>query len=165
MPDQLGPVGFTETMINSEGVQRLPDTWHHREYPVLVEVAKHLDGSIQPLSVYQVAETTGLSISDVQSAGRALGRRGYVTYDGDYDADVSNFRSITGKAYVATGMHPSEADAAAALIAALREAADQTSDAEQKGRFHKLIEAATSVGTDVLGSVLGSIAVKLAGLG
>lgn len=152
-------------MTDSDSLQRLPDTWDHRDYPVLVEVAKHFDASIQPLATYQVAEATGLPIKDVESAGRALARRGYVEIIGDFSADVTDFRSITGKTYVATGLHPSEADTAAALIAALREAADRTSDAEQKNRFHKLIEAATSVGTDVLGSVLGSIAVKLAGLG
>jgi DNA-binding transcriptional MocR family regulator len=140
--------------------EKLPDVWTTRDFPVLVEVARRIDAGDQTPRVEEVAATLDMPVEQVQLAGAALKRRGLVDAFGAWQAEILRFRNLSGEAYFLTGLHPSGDDAVAALVDALRQAADQVDDPQEKSRLRTLADNALGVGRDVLGGVLVNLATK-----
>jgi len=73
----------------------------------------------------------------VVAAGQALRRRGLVTFGNGFAAEIDTFDEVSGQALLLTGLHPDGDDALSRLISALRQAAEQSSDDEERGRIRK----------------------------
>lgn len=140
--------------------EKLPDVWTTRDFPVLVEVARRIDAGDTTPRVEEVAAALAMPVEQVQLAGAALRRRGLVETLGALQAEVLRFKNLSGEAYLLTGLHPSGDDAVSALVDALRQAADQVEDPQEKSRLRTLADNALGVGRDVLGGVLVNLATK-----
>ncbi len=137
--------------------EKLPDVWSTRDFPVLVEVARRIDAGDRTPRVEEVGAALDMPVEQVQLAGAALKRRGLVDAFGAMQAEVLRFRGLSGEAYFRTVRHPSGDDAVSALVDALRQAADQTTDPDEKSRLSPLADNALGVGRTVLGGVLVSV--------
>ena len=140
--------------------EKLDDVWVSRDFPVLVEVARRIDGGESTPSVEDVAAATGMPVEQVQLAGAALKRRGLVDAIGAWQASVLRFKDLSAEAYFLTGLHPSGDDAVSTLVDALRQAADATPDPQEKSRLRALADGALLVSREVLGGVLVNLATK-----
>lgn len=138
------------------------DVWTTRDYPVLRDVARSVDAGERP-SVEEVAASTGLDEKRVRLAGRALARRGLVEIVGVAEEPVLAFTDVSGHAYLLTGLHPDGDDAVSKLVNALRQAADQVADPEEKSRLRKLAEQVGGVSRDVLTGVLTAVITAVGG--
>lgn len=127
----------------------LDDVWVKRDFPVLVEVTRRIDAGERHVNTSDVAEALGMDRSDVELAGQALERRQLLKTMGTMQRRVLHMTDLSGEAYLLTGLHPDGNDALEQLISALRQAADHTSDPEEKGRLRK----AASVLGDLVGDV------------
>lgn len=139
-------------------VEKLPDVWVPRDFPVLVEVARRIDGGENTPSVGDVAASLDMPVEQVQLAGAALKRRGLVDAMGTMQAQVLRFRHLSAEAYFLTGLHPSGDDAVSDLVELLRQAAEQVGDPEEKSRLRALADAAGGISRTVLGGVLTTLA-------
>ena len=119
----------------------LPDTWHSRDLPVLVEAVRHFDAVNQPLSADTLAETLGWDVEAVMAAVRALDRGGYVTTMRGAEAPESWVGAVSADAYRAAGAWPSPDTAADRLLAALQAAVDKAPEgSEAKTRARRLLD-------------------------
>lgn len=133
--------------------EQLDDVWADRDYPVLVDVTRRIDQGEHMVSSDVVAESVGLSPEDVQLAGRALERRGFV----DLTKTVSGtifFKDVAGAAYLMTGLHPDADDALSALVQALQQAAAETGDEDERGRLRKAADGLLNVSRDIMVGVM-----------
>lgn len=128
--------------------------WAIRDFPVLAEVTRRIDAGERIVAVDDVAQTTGLSIEDVALAGMALERRGYVRVGGFMGRPVARFEDVSGAAYLSTGLHPDGDDALEQLIATLRQASEQTSDEEERGRLRRAASALSDIAGQVGAGVM-----------
>lgn len=67
------------------------------------------------------------------------------------------FTDISGDAYLLTGLHPNGDDAVSQLVSALRQAADEVSDPDEKSRLRKLADGVGGVSREVLSGVLTAV--------
>lgn len=133
----------------------LPDVWFVRDRPVLVEVARQVEGGSRRIYPESVAEATGLSIDDVIRAGEVLLDRGLVTTAKASGARVLWFDGITGPAYPLTGLHPDPGTAVERLEAALREA-EAAAPEQERGKFRAVLGGLKDMGQDVAAQVVGA---------
>ena len=132
----------------------LADVWASRDFPVLTAAVRWIDsGQLGGVHDVSLAEATELSVADVRLALKALERRGLITTSSFLSGDM-HVDEIAGDAYLLTGLHPDGDDALEQLISTLRQAADQTSDPEEKSQLRKAAGAlgglAGKVGTSVM---------------
>jgi hypothetical protein len=137
--------------------EKLPDVWETRDYPVLKEVVRRLDAGEQFVMPGDVAESVGMTEADVAAAGRALKRRGFITASGSMAAEIETFDDVSGQAYLITGLHPDGDDAVSRLVDALRQAAEQTSDPEEKGKLRQVAEQIGGLSRDVAAGVMTAV--------
>jgi len=145
-------------------VEKLGDVWAGRDFPVLVEVTRRIDGGEHAPTVGDVAEALGFDVTQVQAAGAALERRGLVSVAGAWGAPVLRFVGVSGAAYLATGLHPDGDDDVSRLIDALRQAAELQSDPEEKSRIRRVVDAIGGVSREVLAEVVAAVITRSAGL-
>lgn len=145
-------------------MDKLDDVWGERDFPVLLEVARRIDAADIMPNVQAVADAVGLPVEQVQLAGAALKRRGLVDAVGSLGNPVVRFRELSGEAYLLTGLHPNGDDAVSALVSALRQAADQAKDPEEKSRLRSLADGALGVTREVLAGVLTAAIAHQAGV-
>lgn len=145
-------------------VEKLADVWATRDLPVLIEITRQVDDGGSGARGHVVAKALGLSEDDVARSVSALARNGYVIEQAGFIGHgwVSD---VTEKAYLATGLYPSSEDTVDAFVEALRKAADQTDNPDEKSGLRKLARSAGDVSTNVLGAVLAAVATRAAGLG
>lgn len=146
-----------------------PDTWYRRDLPVLREVVRHFDES--PGRHFRLAEITqavntdsdGESWDDA-TIGRALAvleRNALLTMfwtervGGRRIAGVSE---IAGKAHRLVGAWPTPESGADRLIAALERIAENTDDADERGRAQRVLEAFAGSGRQIAVGVATAIA-------
>lgn len=144
-------------------VDKLEDVWASRDFPVLVEVARRIDAGEKFLTAGTVAESLGVPVEQVKVAADALERRRLVVVDRGFGGRWE-FKSLSGQAYLLTGLHPSADDDVDRFVEALRKAADQVDDPEEASGLRKLARSAGDVSTNVLGAVLAAVATRAAGL-
>jgi hypothetical protein len=145
--------------------EKLADVWTTRDYPVLVEVVRRLDSGERYVMADDVAASLRIDPLQVAAAGRALKRRGLITASGSMAAEIETFDEVSGDAYLITGLHPDGDDAVSRLVTALRQAADQVDDPDDKRRLRKLADEALGVSRNVLGGVLTALATGGMGIG
>ncbi len=111
-----------------------------------------------------VAASLGIDRVKVAAAGRARRRRGLISASGSLAAEIETFDDVSGDAYLITGLHPDGDDVVSRLVAALRQAADQVDDPDDKRRLRKQADEAMGVTRNVLGGVLTALATGGMGL-
>lgn len=135
----------------------LPDVWATRDYPVLREAVRRIDSGEDPFPrLPQLATATGLSEEQVSLAIAALVRCGYVNGAGHWGG-FHGINEVTSEAYLVTGLHPDGDDAVSQLVSALRQAADEVADPDEKSRLRKLADGAGGVSRGVLAGVLTAV--------
>ena len=133
---------------------KLPDRWASRDYPVLLEVARRVDEGQSTVSVEDVASATGRPEAEVVHAGLALKATGYLDVGGVDHRPVLYFHSLTARAYLVTGLHPESDDLVESLVRALQQAADITTDQDERSRLRRLADEAGGMTKGVLATVL-----------
>jgi hypothetical protein len=141
----------------------LPDVWASRDFPVLVEVTRRIDAGEHTIEVVTVADALGMDSREVALAGAALQRRNLVKAFGADQFSVLAFYEVTADAYFLTCLHPSGDDAVSNLVEAIRQAADQVEDPDEKSRLRSLADQALNVSREVLSGVM--VAVMTRGIG
>jgi hypothetical protein len=151
VPDLAGVTGWVAV------TEQLPDVWATRDYPVLREVVQRFDRGDDAVWGQDVAAALSMSPEDVARSGRALERRGLVEALSTLEAQAVLFRDVSGEAYLLTGLHPNGDNAVSQLVSALRQAADQVADPEEKSKLRKLADGAGGVSREVLAGVLTAV--------
>jgi hypothetical protein len=134
-----------------------PDVWTTRDFPVLREVVQRFDRGDNAVWGQDVAAALSMSPEDVHRSGRALKRRGLVEALIPLKGPAVQFANVSGEAYLLTGLHPNGDDAVSQLVSALRQAADQVADPEEKSKLRKLADGVGGVSRDVLANVLAAV--------
>jgi biotin operon repressor len=133
----------------------LPDVWTSRDYPVLREIARRIDGGARTVSHHELTEALNMTEPAVNEACQALRRRGLIQLMAiDQWFDVVE---ISSQAYLLTGLHPNGDDAVSRLIDALEQAAEQATDPVQKGKLKRMAELVGSLPRDVAAGVLTAV--------
>lgn len=137
---------------------KLDDVWNTRDYPLLMAIMKHVDAVGIPLQSYELE--TDLAKEDQHRALRALEAQGLLTasYRGGTPDGV---RSITGKAYTLTGLHPDGDDVRERLVSLLEQLADKTADVEEASRIK---QAAKQVGLFSRDTAAGFVSAVASGM-
>jgi hypothetical protein len=80
----------------------------------------------------------------------AFNRRGFVSGQGDAGTTgLNRVLDVSGSAYLVTGLHPEGDDALSRLIDGLRQAAEQTSDEDERSRLRRAADALAGVAREV----------------
>lgn len=111
---------------------RLPDRWHSRDFPVLLEAARHLDAGEMPVSSDDIAANVGFNEDDVVAALQALNGT-YSTGEALNSLGGAMGFFVTGlteRGRRATGLWPDEDLTADVLVDLLTKAGDQVQDEE-----------------------------------
>lgn len=139
-------------------VEKLPDVWTTRDYPVLVEIVRRVDDN-QHVSNDNLIDATGFDAATIARSVQALERRQLVrvTWFGRGEFMI---QEVAGSTYTLTGLHPSGDDAVSRLVEAIRQAADQVDDEDERSRLKKAADSLLGVSRDVLGGVLVNLATK-----
>lgn len=134
----------------------MEDTWFSRDLPVLDAAVrlKEEDPSRIPMSK-DLADATGLPRDDVRRALGAL-RGSYLEADWELSGDYA-VRGIRPEARRAVGQWPTPENVADRLLAALEQAAEETGDEEQQGRFQRAADSLKGLGRDVLPEVIANV--------
>ncbi|MEO6699982.1 MAG: hypothetical protein ABIP57_00580 [Jatrophihabitantaceae bacterium] len=131
---------------------RLDDVWSTRDYPVLREVTRRFDVGAVEVEEHEVASHLDVDISIVRRACHALERRGFLQITESYEDEVTVL-SVSGQAYLVTGLHPDGDDAVDQLVSLLREAADLTANQEDRGRLRRAASALSEASGTILTGV------------
>lgn len=87
-------------------VDKLPDVWTPREYPVLREVARRIAAVDLALAVMDTTARARLTTEGVERAAEAFKRPRFVDHLGSWNGGAASFKDLSGEAYLATGLHP-----------------------------------------------------------
>lgn len=137
--------------------EKLEDVWASRDFPVLREITRLIDSGEEFPHKAQLAKATGLSADEVRLAAWALRRRGLIDFNPYAGGDFSVITDLAGQAYLLTGLHPDGDDLVSQLVSALRQAAEQAVDPEEKGRLRTLADNAGAISRNVLSGVLTAV--------
>lgn len=138
--------------------QPIVDLWTTRDRPVLESLVRHADNLDNLIHWSNVADELGRDPEEVKRAFASLERQRLITLDGKSFGDrVGHMRDVSGAAYLRVGLYPDGDEAISRLISALRQAADQVDDPEEKSRLRRLADNAGSVSRGVLASVLAAV--------
>lgn len=147
-------------------METLPDTWHARDYPALVAIARKLE-TTPGLRARQIQVPAGLTQEQFLIACEALEEGGYIHGKPISRATSLRIDFVIGglreRGRRAVGMWPND-DPARALLDALKAASEQTSDPEERTRLRKALKIFGSVSESVLADVTAAMIRQLAGL-
>lgn len=150
--------------MNTPGL--LPDRWHTRDFPVLVEIARQLDRG-EGYSDSNGIALPDLDSNDILAAFEAL-EPGYITANLTRSAGAGVVRAtatgLTERGRRATGLWPREDAAADALVDLLSQAADNTSDEDDAGNLRRAGRLLKSVPGNVIADVTAALIRQQAGL-
>jgi len=142
---------------------KLPDVWATRDFPILKAATLYADQGLAP-DFDELAKQTGLSTGDVARGIAALQRRGLVQVETNL-AGTGWITDVSGEAYLITGLHPDGDGALEALASMFRQAAEQTSDPDEKSRLRKAASAVGDVIGQVGAGVMTAYIARMAGIG
>lgn len=139
-------------------VEKLGDVWFTRYLPVLVHVARCIDGGLTgPPNHDQVGRALGMPEETVALAFEALERRGFLVLEHELGGGVW-VEDLLGPAYLVTGLHPDGDDLVDRLVSALKKAAEQSTDEDEASGLRKaargLGEVTKGVATAVISAAL-----------
>jgi hypothetical protein len=130
-------------------VDKLDDVWTSRDYPMLLELARRFENGTRYEMSPQLAKDLDQPQDEVIRSLTALRRRGLINTKELTSAGPVAVTDINGAAYLITGLHPDGDDALSGLISALRQAADESGDEDERGRLRKAADALAGVGRDL----------------
>lgn len=137
----------------------LADRWQTRDFPVLVLAAKELDDG-SPLDFERIAAEADLAESVVIRSVSALVQAGYllrVPFPGPRKLVlIPDSYELTERGRRAVGIWPS-GEGADALVEALRQAEEATTDPDEKTLIRRAAGALGSVSRDVLADVTAAL--------
>jgi hypothetical protein len=140
------------------------DTWYGRDLSVLVEVVRRFDEEpTGRVSMWEVADASGLSEDDVIRAAQALTNAGLVTTSGTMTKSMESFRGVSTEARRHAGLRPSPEAVADRLVAALQAAADSASEGEPRTRARRALDAFVAAGRDFAVDVAAGFTTKQLG--
>jgi hypothetical protein len=134
----------------------LEDVWASRDFPVLREATRMIDDGSEEPGLNALVEATGLDLASVVKAIYALERRGLVIPDHRYGG-VAGIEAVSGEAYILTGLHPNGDEITDRLVDALRQAAEEVSDPEEKSRLRRAAKALGEVTKSVASGVITNV--------
>jgi hypothetical protein len=147
--------------------ERLADRWSDRDFPVLLAVARRLDGGAMPVAVSDIKS----DLEDVTDDGIIAALKGLVhgyilgkpidTMGGTVDFFVTD---LTERGRRAAGLWPT-GESADALVDALRQAEELTDDSDEKTMIRRAAGAIGSVSRDIMVDVLAAVVARQSGLG
>lgn len=152
----------------------LSDRWSTRDFPVLLEVARVLDGRHRPPDEREtfeiVSEALDFEQEDVETSCRALVEATYLRREvPTMDSKPVTWWQwgwfvLTERGRRAVGLWPS-GEGVDALVDALRQAEAETTDPEEKGRIRQAAASVMGVSRDVMVDVLGAVIARQSGMG
>lgn len=136
----------------------LPDTWHHRDLPVLREVVRLTDERMgQLVKVDDVEAALDLDPDDIQRAGLALKHAGLCKVDGSLQRRVLMFSTPTADARRLTGAWPSTEQATDRLIAALTAVAERDPDVETRSSARAALDHLGHMTRDTITAIAATV--------
>lgn len=134
--------------------ERLPDTWHDRDLPVLTAVVALISETGQPCRKPQIIERTGLNDDQVTAALRNLFRSGHLRApnnmgQGAQAAEIGIVIDFDASALQITGMWPTPETALDRMIVALEEIAQNTDDEDSRTRAKKILDGLAGAGRQI----------------
>lgn len=147
--------------------ERLADTWNSREFPVLLEVARQLEGGT--LSDHgSVARALGM---DADEVGRAFDALIPSFLDGSVQRAAGGViysamaKRLTERGRRATGLWPDGDTAVEQLLSALRQAEELTDDPDDKSALRKAAGQLATVSLSVIAEVIAAVVTRQTGIG
>lgn len=140
-------------------MNQLPDRWHSRDFPVLVEAARLLDAGEMPVSSDDIAANLGFDEDDVVAALQAL-HGAYTTGDPlNSLGGVMGFMitGLTERGRRVTGLWPDEDRTADLLVELLTKAGDQVRDEEDASALKRAGRLLRGVPASVLADVTAAL--------
>jgi hypothetical protein len=146
----------------------LEDTWVNRDLPVLDVIVRRLDEGTFQVTVEEVSSETGFDPATVDRAITAL--------EGDYVAEYQRYmtggdprswcvRKVTSHARRAVGQWPTPEGLIDSLAEAFREAADDETNSERKGKLREVASFLSSTGREVATEIVSKIVLHATGMG
>ena len=147
----------------------MADRWTTRDLPVLLQLAKPLDDG-EPPTMSAVGDALGLDEATVRRSVNALVDAGYLREE---EATISGrslswgglkWLALTERGRRGAGLWPS-GEGVDALVDALRQAEETTTDPEEKTLIRKAASAVLSVSRDVMVDVTAAVVARQSGIG
>jgi hypothetical protein len=138
---------------------RLPDRWHSRDFPVLLEAARLLDAGEMPVSSDDIAANLGFEEDEAVAALQAL--HGIYT-TGDALSSLGGvmgylITGLTERGRRVSGLWPDEDQTADALVKLLTKAGDQVQDEEDASALKRAGRLLRGVPASVLADVTAAL--------
>jgi hypothetical protein len=144
----------------------LPDRWHSRDFPVLLEVARALDSGASP-DERRLTADLGISSDQLDASWHALREGEYLRVLRDRPRRLGDGAMthivLTERGRRAVGLWPSEG-AGDELADLLRQAADRIDDPEEQTLLRRAAGAVGSVSRGVMTDVIAALVKSQAGL-
>lgn len=141
----------------------MEDTWFSRDLPVLdAAISLAEESAIGFPRAGGIAKRTGFDVRDVAKAMDAMDGAYFRVqrYMSGGDPSPWHVSEFTPKARRAVGQWPTPENVADRLLAALEQAASETADEEERGRFRRAADSLKGLGRDVLPEVIANVITK-----
>lgn len=129
----------------------LPDTWHTRERPTLLEAARLLEEAApgQGAPFASLRERTGLDDADLFRALKALELEGLIEVGWTMPAHGARVKRISGDARRLVGLWPTPESAFDRMIMALEAIAEHGDNTDERSRARKILEGLSGAGKSI----------------
>lgn len=138
----------------------MDNTWANRDLPVLDALVKYLDDAAGRLipQLRDIAELTGLSVTDVSKAALAL-ESDHLIDLGKSIGDPGSWHvsRVSGEARRLVGQWPTAEQFVDEVARRLQSAADEEPDPERRGKLRELASSAGDVARNVFVDVATSV--------
>ncbi len=162
-------LSVTSSSVASMSTERLPDRWHTRDFPVLLATARILEseGRTADSQEEEFQQAANCDEQDLVRALQALKQAGYI--EAEQTAmlagnDTVWATGLTERGRRAVGLWPGD-DAADALIDALRQAEESTTDPDERSAIRRAWSSLGGVSRDVMVDVVAAVVARQSGLG
>ena len=144
---------------------KLPDRWHSRDLPVLLQAARGLDAGDSEITSESLSRCPDLQGLDVVAACRALTPAFLVSEKWESLGGPTTYfiEDLTERGRRTVGLWPS-GENVDALVDALKQAEEATDDPEEKSAIRRAAGAVLGVGRDVMTDVMAAVIAKQMGM-
>lgn len=166
-PGSTGPLSEPCSSVCFMDLDPLPDRWHTRDFPVLLEVARAADAE-QEVNLDDIAATLDMRVGQIIAVLDALEDARYLRYDGTemLSGEVHvNFVRISERGRRVVGLWPNEEQAADALVELLGQAAEHVDDEDDAGALRRAGRLLRGVPSAVIADVTAALIRQQSGIG